>query len=499
LQNRGNKTGPEVGMTDSIGILQDWALPDREKLFSYLKVNSFCSEQHKLFYVATPKVACTLLKWWVADLEGYAQALREIKSSAETDPDLVIHDSFHKVAPEVAGLSKEALLEPLTSEAYFRFAVVRNPYKRIFSAWQSKLLLREPLQIAPYVGCEFFNRSINTPADIATAFEGFLEYLAAYEAPNFRDYHWSLQASLLRPDLINYTKLVKIENAKELSVALAEWMGPKFVDPFAIRGVNESLIPYLPEFITKRSLELIRKLYADDFEVFKYETRLPEGKEIFTEAQFELAVRAILMIRGRHQRFAEARGYLNQIISDLRQELSECGPVSKPVFSRAQVARIEAAVQPDKMLRELVLSLARAGHHAAVANIHAKLAKLNNEGVNAFPIYPAGEVDLKYKIDLYQDGYFRGWILDKNRPLIKMAIEIIQNQRVIAKGIADQFRRDLAEAEIGDGCCAFNLKVDVGPTPDGGAIVLRVIELDKVFEVQPASIPGVVISLRAVP
>ena len=72
-------------------------------------MNGYCSERHKLFYVATPKVACTSIKWWFADLEGYTQVLREITDSAETDPDLVIHDNFHRVAPNVAGLLPGAL------------------------------------------------------------------------------------------------------------------------------------------------------------------------------------------------------------------------------------------------------------------------------------------------------------------------------------------------------------------------------------------------------
>ena len=122
----------------------DWPLPDKQRLLNYLSFNSYCSRRHRLFYVATPKVACTTLKWWFAELEGYTEILCNIKDSAETDPDLVIHDSFHKVAPDVTGLSPSELLEPLTSDDYFRFAIVRNPYKRIFSAWQSKLLLKEP-------------------------------------------------------------------------------------------------------------------------------------------------------------------------------------------------------------------------------------------------------------------------------------------------------------------------------------------------------------------
>lgn len=306
--------------------VNDWPLPDKEKLFRYLGSHGFRSERYKLFYVATPKVACTSLKWWFADLEGYAQILRENKTSAETDPDLIIHDSFHRVAPNVTALTPEALSEAITSDAYFRFAIVRNPYKRIFSAWQSKLLLREPLQVAPYLNCSFFNQAIEEASDIAMAFEGFLEHLAANEAPDYWDVHWTPQATLLRPDLIRYSKLVKIENAKELSTALSEWLGPQFVDPFATRSANESLIPYLPELVTARSAELIRTLYAEDFEKFGYSEQPPEAKETFSAEQFTLALKAIKIIRGRHQRLCEMSmqiPILNQAVAERDREIAE--------------------------------------------------------------------------------------------------------------------------------------------------------------------------------
>src|SRR5919108_1302548 len=142
--------------------------------WDFLRWNSFLSERYKLLYIATPKVTCTSLKWWFADLEGYSEVLAERTDSSESDPDLIIHDSFHKVAPSVTGLPPEALAGPLASEAYFRFAVVRNPYERIFSAWQSKILLREAIQAEPYLKFDFFWMPVRDQSDLARAFESFL-------------------------------------------------------------------------------------------------------------------------------------------------------------------------------------------------------------------------------------------------------------------------------------------------------------------------------------
>ncbi|UJJ59572.1 rhamnan synthesis F family protein [Rhodanobacter denitrificans] len=263
------------------------------------------STRRKLLYVATPKVACTSLKWWFAALEGYAQVLRGSNGSLETDPDLVIHDTFHKVAPNVTGLLPDALAEALASEDYFRFAVVRNPYKRIFSAWQSKILLREPLQIGAYLGHDFVHHPIKNPGDISIAFERFLEYLAGNEPSVFWDLHWTPQVEILRPELINYSILAKIEDTAPLSQALLAWLGPGIQGPFGAKRSNESLIPYLPELISVRSCQLIRSIYARDFEVFGYGADKPSSTVKFSAAQFDVSVHAINMLRGKNQRLAE--------------------------------------------------------------------------------------------------------------------------------------------------------------------------------------------------
>jgi glycosyltransferase involved in cell wall biosynthesis len=334
----------EMGNIFEMLNISDWPLPVKEQVFDYLRYNSYRSERYNLFYVATPKVACTTLKWWFAALEGYTQALRGITDSAETAPDLIVHES-HKVAPNVTGLIPEALLEALTSDSYFRFAVVRNPYKRIFSAWQSKLLLQEPLQVGPYLQCDFFHHPIKSAGDIAEAFEEFLEHLASNEAPSYWDHHWTPQAALLRPDLINYSKLAKVENSDELSQALAGWLGKYIPDPFASRPTNESLIPYLPEFVTERSAELIRTLYAEDFDAFGYDRQPPKIKETLSTDQLDLALKAITLIRGRHQRLGERNRQVASLTQAVTERDGQIASLTQAVTEReGQIASLTQAV-----------------------------------------------------------------------------------------------------------------------------------------------------------
>jgi len=297
---------------------------EHKKEWEFLHRYSFLSEKHKLLYIATPKVACTSLKWWFASIEGLLSKVQDFSANSahiETDPEMMIHQALYCAAPEVTGLSPEKLVEALLSDSYFRFALVRNPYKRIFSAWQSKLVLREPLQTDMYKDCDFFNLPIENSESIARAFEGFLEYLADNEADDFKDLHWTPQVSFLRPDLVSYTKLVQIENLDDLRRSLAEHLGPDVPDPFAGPRTNESLIPYSPVFVTEKSAQLICSLYAEDFKSFGYDTSPPDVKVEFSSAQLKIAIQGIKLIRARHHRFNEIQKLFSKHIDSLNYEI----------------------------------------------------------------------------------------------------------------------------------------------------------------------------------
>ena len=309
------------------------------ELWEYLSKHSFLSSRHKLLYVSTPKVACTSLKWWFASLEGHSREIRQYTDSLETDIDLIIHDVFSKVAPDVTGLPQEKLTEAVSSDAYFRFAVVRNPYERIFSAWQSKILLREPLQSEPYWEQDFFWVPVKNIRGISLAFEAFLEHLAVHEYPHYWDVHWTPQVTLLKPDLLSYTKIAQIEAPKDLLSMLSKHLGIGFVNPFANYTKNKSLIPYSPDFITKRSAELIQMQYEEDFEKFGYGKSLSEstGEPLKNDSVFQ----AIHLIRNRNKRISQIRSSLSSDIAALSETVQKKEQALQKISTQAQGQEVE--------------------------------------------------------------------------------------------------------------------------------------------------------------
>lgn len=366
----------------------DCPLLDKEKLFGYLGVNSFRSERYKLFYVATPKVACTSLKWWFAEIEGVSSDLILATDSDESDPELVIHDALGKASSGITGLSPSELEIPIISEDYFRFAVVRNPYKRIFSAWQSKILLQEPLQAEPFLDCDFYHRPIKCVADIASLFEEFLEHIATFPE-EWMDAHWKSQANLLRPDIISYSLISRIEEPEILERALREHVKFEIASPFAFNHKNVSLIPYSREFVTDRSAELIQKLYAQDFIEYGYDIDPPESKSEISLDLLKTSIHGITLVRGRNKRIGDIRRSLNEQIRllgditvarnnqimSLDSELTAIYSSLSWRVTRPLRAMSSLLHRSHLELRKLIISLNRSGVRVTIFKIIMRLRR----------------------------------------------------------------------------------------------------------------------------
>jgi hypothetical protein len=288
-----------------------------------LRSNGFLSTAHRLFYVATPKVACTTLKWWFADLLGETDALLCASGSHESTPDLVIHDLFGRIRPDATGLSIQNINGAINASDYFRFCLVRNPYPRIFSAWQSKWLLHESLQVEPYRNFSFLNLAVTNVSELALAFEAFLEHLNAFEYPNLIDPHVKSQASLLCPSRIPYSHVVKLEDSGGFCMDLELHLGSAYKNPFLFGKRNESLISYHPRLITERSELLIRRMYAEDFDCFGYETSKPLSGDDWTETRVRDALKAVEMLRARNCRIRDMRFEHNALIDSVKNEMSQ--------------------------------------------------------------------------------------------------------------------------------------------------------------------------------
>jgi len=203
----------------------------------------------------------------------------------------------------------------------------------------------------------------------------------------------------------------------------------------------------------------------------------------------------------------------------------------KAAFSNTQLARLESPeVEINDMVRELVLSLGRAGQTRAAQNILTQMSDSKMDikkspgadchisffitikkiilsmgwvgrikgvknilnKISSLKCYHnkslSADCNISYSIDRCHRGCLMGWIVDNNNPLQKLSIEIRQGHRVIAQDVADKFRQDLADAEIGDGCCAFAMKVGTVLKKDSEQLVLRVVDFNQEYKIDRSTI-----------
>jgi len=174
--------------------------------------SSYLSSTYKYLYIDTPKAACTSLKQLIARVENLSEA--DFAQSLAFDSKLpaMIHDRSLFKLPSICDVPPELAEQALSSDQYFRLCFVRNPYSRLFSAWHSKILLREPYFLVNFKNLpNEFSRTESWEA-IRQSFHRFIEYIREREFPDFSDPHWWPQHQLIFAGKIRYTLIGRMES-----------------------------------------------------------------------------------------------------------------------------------------------------------------------------------------------------------------------------------------------------------------------------------------------
>ncbi len=164
--------------------------------------------------------------------------------------------------------------------------------------------------------------------------------------------------------------------------------------------------------------------------------------------------------------------------------ISDAGRKS-PIYSIAQIEQTKATVgKLSNLLKEIFLSLSHTGVQETVDEVRDKIMPFLQNGIE---LVDAKET-IAFSIDLYDEGYLMGWVLDKSDHSHKLAIELHGMHGFIVAGLANRFRKDLVNTVSNDGCCAFKIKVDPAIVGLGERIVIRVVDYNKFFYVKSDSI-----------
>lgn len=313
----------------------------------------------KVVYVSVPKAACTSIKWLIADLQEEDPDRFHTALTREVGRGMTIHRRRRwQRTPMLHGLSDEELTDVAPERGWFVFAVVRHPTERLWSAWQSKFLLREPKWVDRFADEPWFPRVPESTKDVVEDFQRFVRSLA--DVPDqrvLRDRHFQPQTQLLTPERTPYTRMYKTREIPELLGDLDAHLRAQGWDgSLGLDAKNETPLRPLAAMFSPETIEAIRRVYGRDFDVFGYANVEPEALERSGEYD-EAAIRMLGRLVERGERIGDLAGraqrlYVAQNAS--RQEVKDL---------RRRVAHLEATLNSrltHKVRRRVLGALSRA-------------------------------------------------------------------------------------------------------------------------------------------
>ena len=335
-------------MAEPVPLLRDISPPG----------NSFVLPEHRVVYISVTKVACTSLRWMVADLAGedlesFHHALPPHQSRLMT-----VHRfrTFWKRTPQLFQLSPEELAEISRDQGWFVFAMVRDPRSRLWSAWQSKFLVGNPFYVADYGDQPWFPRPPESQQQVVEDFARFVHAKPWTTHPQLStDVHFLPQARSVRPEGVNYTKIYDLtefsEMLRDLKVHLAS-LGRD--QELYVPRANETPLPLIPAVLGDGVGAAIEAAYAEDFAAFGHRWHL-DGVRTKGESWSSEALRIVECQIEANQRI----GDLSTAAMALRDELKQARREIRQLTSQQAVTRPAGRPLPVRLTRRARRLLSR--------------------------------------------------------------------------------------------------------------------------------------------
>jgi hypothetical protein len=275
--------------------------------------NGIALDDVKLLYVPVPRAGSTAILWALAASEQLPAERFFESGKLEVTRALTVHDlSLWGEARRLAGRSSTDLDRILTSDDWLRFTVIREPVRRIWSAWLTKVLLRDPRFVTAFGAEDWFPRRVGDPGEIVAAFRTFVAVLR--ERPTeWHDPHWSAQADLAGLDDVAYSVVARMEELRGALTQVDEHLGRHGRRPLALRRENASLLPFTPGLLDGATAEALTAWTTRDRAVFGYpEIAAGDGVDADWLSGVEAALPAVSAVAERNERIGDLRALLRR-------------------------------------------------------------------------------------------------------------------------------------------------------------------------------------------
>lgn len=322
-----------------------------EQPVSHAQARSMLLPKRKVVFVPMPKAGCTSILWSLGQLGGISPDYMGNSLTPQISQVMLIHDvGLWPKRLRWSELGDDERAEIEADDSWLRFTVVRDPARRLFSAWQSKLLMREPQYVKRYAEADWFPRIPRWPAEIVEDFRRFVLSLAEPDDAFPVDVHWAPQSEILA-DAPNLNHVGHTEQMDLTLRRLRNHVGPA-LDKVPRRRENRTLLGYSPGLYDEATAAVVNKLYAADFEAYGYP--LVDGDQVGRLATWRGDVKpmlpALAELVERHERLGVLVARTKQLRQENRalvNELNELKPEPEPEPEPDPVPEAEAAPPSD--------------------------------------------------------------------------------------------------------------------------------------------------------
>ena len=242
-----------------------------------LALESYALVDAGILYMATPKVACTSFKHTVAALYGIDASALPLSLMAAKTNDLAIHDRAVVRQPSLLDLSDQERAYMLEAGEVLRFCIVRDPFRRLASAWLDRILCHSLSPIAPIFRHIELPKYVPDWTYLSARFSEFVTCLYEHDGPNFSNHHWQRQCDLLLPDLMNYNLVARLENLSAGLTVIIDHLQKRNLTWPGLPRFNETPVKYSSRLYTSASARKVAAMYGADFAMYGYPTVVEPG------------------------------------------------------------------------------------------------------------------------------------------------------------------------------------------------------------------------------
>ena len=148
------------------------------------------------------------------------------------------------------------------------FAVVRDPWSRLWSAWQSKFLVRHTRYLRSFGDQPWFPRVPTSAEDVVEDYRRFVMARPWETDPELRkDVHFVPQVRSVDPSRFPSARIYDLSELSALFADIHDHLGAADRELYLPRA-NETPLGMTSEVLDSGVLEAVRDAYAADFEAF---------------------------------------------------------------------------------------------------------------------------------------------------------------------------------------------------------------------------------------